>query len=186
MNAKPAVVILSPLLALSIGLNVLQGERLVELRQAAADASHDLQVGARAPELRVRDLTGRELTLSLGARSSRPKVLYVFSPSCGWCRHDVEAINSLLPQISGKYDFAGLSLSGQGLHEFVARYHGAFPIYRDISPETASAYGFTSTPETIVVSPEGTVLALWRGAYVEATKLQVERFFSVKLPDARS
>lgn len=186
MNAKSAVIILSPLLVLSIALNALQGKRLVELRQSAADANPDLQVGAHAADLHVKDLSGRDMTLSLGARAPKPKVLYVFSPSCGWCRRDVTAVNSLVRQISTKYDFVGLSLSTQGLREFTPKYHDAFPVYGDISAETASAYRLTSTPETIVVSPEGTILALWRGAYTGATKSQVEEFFSAKLPEPGS
>jgi hypothetical protein len=52
-------------------------------------------------------------------------------------------------------------------------------------PETLKAYKLRSTPQTIVVSPEGKVLQNWVGAYVGGQKSQVEAFFHVSLPGLR-
>ena len=54
-----------------------------------------------------------------------------------------------------------------------------------LSPETLKTYKLGSTPQTIVISPEGKVLQDWVGAYVGDQKSQVEAFFQVTLPGLR-
>jgi hypothetical protein len=57
------------------------------------------------------------------------------------------------------------------------------PIFSGASPRTVRAYHLGLTPETIVVSSEGMVLADWRGTYEGETKGEIERFFRVRLPE---
>jgi len=57
-----------------------------------------------------------------------------------------------------------------------------FPIYHTPAASTWSQYRLGGTPMTIVVSPEGRILNDWSGAYAEATRFEVESFFSTKLP----
>ena len=64
--------------------------------------------------------------------------------------------------------------------------HGlSFPVYSSPTAQTMSAYRFSTTPETLVISQSGSVLADWRGAYVGDTKLLIERYFHIELPDLR-
>lgn len=55
-------------------------------------------------------------------------------------------------------------------------------VYPGLSPERVKAYKLGSTPQTIVISPEGKVLQDWAGACVGEQKSQVEAFFHVTLP----
>lgn len=186
MNSKLSVAILAPSLLVSAALNVLQGKRLVELERTLTGAG-GAEPGRRAATLRVTDTAGAPAILQLGAPSTRPRVLYIFSPSCGWCRHDVDAVNSLVSQISNRYDAIGLSMSDVGLLQFSARYRRAFPVYlAGPSSDAVSQYALRSTPETIVISSKGTILARWRGAYEGATRRDVEKFFGAKLPQTGS
>lgn len=41
------------------------------------------------------------------------------------------------------------------------------------------------TPQTIVVSPKGVVIANWSGAYLGKHKEAIEEFFKVDLPDIK-
>ncbi len=51
-------------------------------------------------------------------------------------------------------------------------------------PSTVEAYHLGETPMTILLSPEGSVLKIWRGAYTGGTKASIEAYFHLKLPDA--
>ncbi len=43
-------------------------------------------------------------------------------------------------------------------------------------------FSYSGTPETLVISPTGTVKRVWRGAFTEAVKREVEAYLGVHLP----
>jgi hypothetical protein len=93
-------------------------------------------------------------------------------------------LETLIDKESGQYHVIGLSLAQEGLPEYVTK-NEKLPVYSGVSPETLKAYKLGSTPQTIVISPEGKVLQDWAGAYVGDQKSQVEAFFHVTLPGIR-
>jgi hypothetical protein len=42
--------------------------------------------------------------------------------------------------------------------------------------------GLESTPQTIIISPDGRVMKNWVGAYGESLRPEVEAYFGIKLP----
>lgn len=113
----------------------------------------------------------------------RPTVLYVFSPSCVWCKRNIEAAKALARGSSPSYRFIGVSLTLDGLGEYLGKVNLGFPVY--VAGPAAAALKLKATPETIIVSPGGVVVKVWLGAYMEGTLADVERTFGVKLPSAR-
>ena len=113
-----------------------------------------------------------------------PTLLYVFSPSCGWCKKNEDNISSLASQTGDSLRIIGLSLSPEGLIDYVAH---RFPPVKVIKPDsrTITAYKLSGTPETILVSSEGVVLKVWKGAYGDSTQRELEEYFHVKLPGLR-
>ena len=85
--------------------------------------------------------------------------------------------------ITKSYRVLGISLSSHGLPEFVATHDFKFPAYTDVSAEGTKLYRLHTTPEVIVVSPAGRVLASWKGAFLGRTKSDIEHFFSIHLPE---
>ena len=97
----------------------------------------------------------------------------------------MDNLKALVDNASGQYRFIGLSLSKEGLAAYIEKNELKLPVYSGLSAETLKAYRLGSTPQTIVVSPEGRVLQDWVGAYVGEQKSQVEAFFHVRLPGLR-
>jgi peroxiredoxin len=173
---KPAVLLLSLALGCSLGLNVLQGVRIVQI-QTGPVAQADPK-GKRLDDVRARDMNGQDATIPLRSNSRKPKIIYFFSPSRVWCQRNALHLNELVAHVESKYDFIGISLSSQGLPQFIGENHLGFPVYGDLSSQALAASAFTgTTPETIVVSTDGTVLASWTGAYEGITKSDIEHFF---------
>ncbi|MGE0887721.1 MAG: hypothetical protein AB7P14_29725 [Blastocatellales bacterium] len=54
-------------------------------------------------------------------------------------------------------------------------------IYKQPTEEAIEQLGLGSTPQTIVISPEGKVLKNWVGAY-GSSKPEIEAYFGVQLP----
>jgi peroxiredoxin len=173
-------------LAVSLAINCLQGYRISQLGHdlMSLHAQGSLSVGSIAPTLRLRDLKGNITVLDYSSTSS-PTLLYVCEPSCAWCMRNDRAVNTLAAKIQGRYRIVGVSLSEDGLAGFIDAHEVRFPAWTLVGL-SGSEYGLTSTPQTIVISPEGHVLASWKGAYSPSVKPLIERFFSVELPTIES
>jgi peroxiredoxin len=163
--------------------SVLHGKRLPSLAYAlsARIAQHELKIGTTVPPIPAKGLDGQQEVISYQG-ANQPTVLYVFTPPCSWCARNMDNFKALLDKGSSQYRFIGLSLSEEGLTEYVRKNDLKLSVYSSLSTGTADAYKLSGTPQTIVVSPEGHVLQNWMGAYVGEQKAQVEAFFHVTLP----
>ena len=128
------------------------------------------------PDIEAVDFSGKRALVSYGAMGQLT-VIYVFRPGCPWCERNEKAINFLNTQVSKRYKLIGLSLSDDGLTEFLKAHPVSFPVYHNLSPSAVAALHLGTTPETIVVSPTGRILASWNGAYLGATKVVSKGFF---------
>ncbi len=174
-------------LAMSVVLNVVLAHRVRSLTHvhSARMADRVLKVGTTVPPIALKRLYGQQEVISYES-SKQVTVLYVFTPPCAWCARNMNNLKTLLEKAGGKYRFIGLSLSPEGLADYVTKNDLDFPIYSDPSNDAKAAYKLWGTPQTIVVSPEGRVLKNWMGAYVGDEKSQVEAFFHVSLPGLRT
>jgi peroxiredoxin len=174
------------LLGVSLALNVRLGWEVRGLRADARNAPgrSDLAIGVTVPPLTVKDLAKNDTVLDC-TRAGKPTVLYVFTPACGWCRKNLPNIRALAASRGDRFAFVGVSLSDLGLRDYVEANKLAFEVYSSPARETIEAYRLGSTPQTIVVGSNGTVIRNWIGAYRGDVQEDVERFFNVKLPTDR-
>ena len=85
--------------------------------------------------------------------------------------------------VDGNYRFATIALSEEDLAKYITNNDFRFPVYTRLNVETVQSYKLGGTPQTIVISGDGHVQKNWMGAYLGATKTEVETFFGTKLPD---
>ena len=167
--------------AVSIAFNTVQGLRILRLEDEL-NSRGALAEGTLLPPLLGEDLAaGQRQTINYND-SQTPTLLYVFQPSCVWCQYNSGNINSLAERLEGKCRVIGVSLSSDGLKEFVESHHITFPVYTNIPSPLAEVYKLGATPETIVISRDRKVLKNWKGAYDEPVRSLIEQFFSVRLP----
>ena len=174
-------------LVVSVSINVLLAHRLSNLNYArsAKIADQQLRSGTTVPPITAKRLGGQQEVITY-RETRQPTVLYVFTPPCAWCARNMDNLKALIDKESGPYRFIGLSLSEEGLAQYIAKNDLKLPIYSGLSSDTQKTYKLGGTPQTIVISPEGKVLQDWAGAYVGDQKSQVETFFHVTLPGIRS
>jgi peroxiredoxin len=170
-------------LLFSVALNVVLTVRAGQQRALIDEIRTQYKplLGQTVPAFTARDAAGVETAIAYGG--DLPTVLYVFSPGCGACTKNAEAIGALAAGASSHYRFVGVSLDRRGLAAYLADHPLPFPVVTDLDPSTVSAYRFGGTPQTIVVSTSGTVLDTWLGAFQADQKTQIERFFGVSLPE---
>lgn len=175
------------LLLSSVSLNVFLAYRIHNLTNvqsaliATRIAERLLRPGTIMQPITAKRLNGKQEVISY-RNTSRATVLYIFTPPCTWCARNLENFKALLSNKNDEFRFIGLSLSEEGLTEYVRKNELKLPVFAGISPETLTTNKLGSTPQTIVISPEGKVLEDWVGAYIGDQKSQVEAFFHVTLP----
>jgi hypothetical protein len=189
---------LALLLPVSLVLNVylgwelhLVGRHLFGHRSAVAlrpRARPTLGIGSKVPPLTGKHVDGTAAKIEYGA-SSNPTLLYVLSPRCVWCKRNQPNFQALLKEAGGKFRVVCVSLLNEGMDDYVAENGLTAPgmeVLSDVPPPLQQIYGFSGTPETLVVSPDGRVMARWSGAFQGPSKAEAEKFFRVKLPGLAS
>ena len=163
------------LLTLSLTVNVWLGITVKRLRLPIQSTS---AVGQNLRDLPIMTLDHRPA--SINVKGSHKTVLYVISPSCKWCEINEANINALASARGNDYDFIGLSLTDQGLHEFLRTHPLPFVVYSLAAPSDSHQIHFDVTPQTLLLSSEGIVLRRWNGAYIGQTQHEIEDEFHMK------
>jgi peroxiredoxin len=184
--SRRALTAITAALVVSVVLNVELAHRLQTLNVARSARRAELlvKIGATVPPISAKRLDGQPGVISY-QDAEQSTVLYIFTPPCSWCARNMSNLKTLLDQEGSHYRFIGVSLSEEGLAQYVLKNDLKLPIYSGLSSEVLKTYKLGSTPQTIVVSPEGKVLQDWVGAYVGDQKSQIEAFFHVALPGLR-
>jgi peroxiredoxin len=183
---------LSAFLLLSLAVNVSQVFKIRSmqapldrciawLRNGTSTEARAIEVGAQAPPLGAHSLSGEAVSIDV-ARPGKATVLYVFSPSCMWCKRNTENMRALAAAAGHGFDFVPISLAAAGVQEYLSRNGVKCPAYVDPSNASRKAYGFGGTPETLVIGKDGKVLKKWEGAYSPKVASEVASVLGVKLP----
>jgi hypothetical protein len=164
-------------LAYSLGMNVYWTRHLQSETAAAAPV---WEVGIQAPSLEAQDLGGARTTIHW-AVDGRSSFVYVFSPSCVWCARNLQNMKAIVTNdvLKARYRFIGISLSSDGLEDYVKDKNLPFAVYTIAPGEKFSADG---TPETLIISPDSKVTEVWRGAYTPKVQKDIEMKLGVQLP----
>lgn len=185
---RASEILLAILLVISVGVNYYLTREVRQLRDAmaTAQARGRLEVGAEVPGFQAQDMMSGETLKVEYADSKVPTILYVLSPTCGWCDRNVDNIRQVAANLKGNYRIFGLTLSLQNFDRLKDEDHRLdFPILGELDPQVIQAYQLGGTPQTVVVSPQGKVLKNWVGAYAGPVASDIESFFAVKLPGLR-
>src|SRR5260221_312572 len=110
-------------LAASMALNIALTYKLRQfggLNRPLTEKS--LKAGTVVPAFQAADLKGQAQTIAYNIaynKDSKPTVLYVFTPQCGWCKKNLDNLKHMIAKKGDEYRFIGLSLTKEGLPEYV-------------------------------------------------------------------
>lgn len=179
-------IFLTSLFILSLAANVMLVTRaeVVSRRLSALQSIHSLHklmLGEQVPAIKGQTLANQPMTINFSA-SPKGTILYIFSPSCHWCMRNMANMHSLEEQTRGRYQFVGISLDSDKLAGYVVNHKLLFPVLHSVLESISTAYGFGATPETILVSSEGLVAGVWKGAYGASDMRELAGQLGVDLP----
>ena len=174
-------VVLILLLALSVTINAFLSREIVSVRNRVdlLTENRRLTIGEIAPILRTRDIKGEEVDVDF-AGQQLPTVLYLQSTTCHWCAQNLENFKSLASQSTGKYRLVTLFLEPaiKADQRLFSSYQNLF----DPTVESKVLFDLSSTPKTILFSPDGEVQKIWKGAYDTERKIEIEEVLGIVLP----
>jgi hypothetical protein len=165
------------LLALSVGVNVLQAQKIRAMTSVAG--TRGPLIGSKARRFEGRSPDGHAIDVGFDARV--PTVIYYFSTKCGWCARNWLNIEALAAGANGRYRVVAVTAEA-GILGYVEGRDPRVEFVEGLNEETLRAYRFTATPHTVVVDGAGLVTHEWKGAYMNGTANQVEDLFDVVLP----
>src|SRR5574338_847460 len=142
--------------------------------------SDELSIGTIVRPFSGKSVGGASTRISFDS-ATIPTVLYVLAPDCRWCQRNADVVRESAEQTRGRYRFIGISIKKYGL----AAYLGQYPLPFDVViPDDESVFQtlrIRAVPRTIVLSPEGKVLAVVQGAFGGTPRRRIEDTFGVRL-----
>ena len=156
-------------LALALALPSLQA-----LALDAGQAAPDIELAAGAGAERLSKLKG--------------KVVYVdfWASWCGPCRQSFPWMN----EMQGKYGAKGLQIVGVNLDakradadQFLAQLPARFSVGFDAKGDTAKQFGVKGMPTSVLIGPDGKVLAIHQG-FKDEDRKELEAMFASALAAA--
>ena len=103
-----------------------------------------------------------------------------------WCERNRDNFNTIVRERRSEYRIVGLSTTTNRLLEYVTRNQVAYPVYANPDMSKSSLYAQAATPTTYLISPQGSVLAVWRGAYTGNVQKAIEAKLNVQIPGIKS
>jgi cytochrome c biogenesis protein CcmG/thiol:disulfide interchange protein DsbE len=125
---------------------------------AAGGCSRRAAPGRRAPDFRIRLLSGGEATLA--SYRGRVLVLNFWASWCPPCVEETPALNALSKVFPpSRVAILGISIDEDPVayRTFLSRYGITYPTGRDPSQAIMHRYGTVQIPETYVIGPNGRV-----------------------------
>lgn len=108
------------------------------------------------------------------AMTGRPTLVLVFSPTCGYCLKNSQSWRALVAE-SRRTNVAllGVDLMNRLPPRYLSEIGIAGATVLVPDAETVVAYSFGLTPQTILISPSGTVEGAWTGALTRGEVRQI-------------
>jgi thiol-disulfide isomerase/thioredoxin len=126
-------------------------------KSAAVSASKAVE-GAAAPDFTVKDLVGKDVTLS--ALKGSVVLVNFWATWCPPCKEEIPSMIKLNKAMAGKaFRMLAISIDEGGKEAVDNFFKGSkdLPCYLDAEAKTSQLYGTTGVPETFIVDKQGII-----------------------------
>lgn len=119
------------------------------------------------PNLEGRDSSYAPVSLSL-RNTSRPTIVFVFSPTCHYCKDNWSNWDSLLAKrANNEWRAVFLNVGTHSSEGFRQTHALGDDLIEDVTKKTIDDYRVFYTPETLVLSRDGKIRRSWTGTLRE-------------------
>lgn len=139
-------------------------------------------VGQPAPSFSLREV-GNNRVVSLEAFRGKPVVLNFWATWCVPCYAEHPVLVRSAATMSNSVQFLGVVYEDteEKIREFLRQNGASYPSLMDEGGKTAIAYGIYGVPETLFISPNGTIVAKVDGPLtVETLQLNLQKAMNAR------
>lgn len=159
----------------SLTLNVALGLHIRNSASVRPGEVGGTKVGAKVTPVALVESPGGLRELGFHGEQT---ILYIMSPTCGWCARNIENIRT----IGRRYRVVGVSPTADKLAAYREKNPLPFEIVVPDSTRLPKWLDLGVTPQTVVVNKSGVVERVWVGALDGSKKTGAEKFFGMSLP----
>lgn len=130
----------------------------LERISARENAQKAMTPGAPAPDFTVRDLDGKDFTLS--SLKGKYVVLDFWGSWCGWCIKGIPDMKKSYEKYKGRIEFVGVDCNDTEEAWKKAVEEHQLPwinVYNDGNPDVSMMYGVSGYPTKFIIDPEGKI-----------------------------
>lgn len=169
-----AILLVMAVMAVEIALLINENRDLRARLAGLTDMFEPLAAGQRLPAISGTDIYDNPVGLRYGPGSPATVLLW-FSPSCDACEGNLDFWNELYrTYASEQLRFVGMCAGMIDEAQAFAEVHAMmFPILSVTDERFLDAYRGHVLPQTVLVSPDGTVMRVWPGTLEEDTKSEI-------------
>jgi len=179
MRVRPSILVpvVMVLLVVSVGVNVLQAQKILTLVNRSA--SPVSLVSKQLSAIDGKSVSGQSVSVQL--KGSLPTVVYHFSTTCSWCERNWTNLEALARAAGGRYRVIVVTTEA-GVRSYAEARGLDVEVVEQLDSSAVQALNLGGTPRTIAVGADGVVTHDWSGAYAGRIARQVEDLFGVDLP----
>ncbi|GAB6062134.1 peroxiredoxin family protein [Deferrisoma palaeochoriense] len=139
-----------------------------------------LQPGDAVPRFRFAEIPKGEVRSLAELSAGRPVLVVFLQTACRSCLREMLAVKKLHAESNGAFAVLGVfvDMKARDFEGYIRDYDLPFPFTWDPEFTLANAFGVTFTPASFLLSPDGTVEAVYRGFTVgleEAMARDIDR-----------
>ncbi|GAB4257014.1 peroxiredoxin family protein [Deferrisoma sp.] len=156
----PSPISRPPVLALSLVAVLWAGSAL-----AGMGTENLLKPGDAAPRFRFARVPDGEVQALEDLASDRPVLVVFLQTACRSCLREMLAVKKLHAETEGAFAVLGVfvDMKARDFEGYIRDYDLPFPFTWDPEFTLSNAFGVTFTPASFLLSPDGTVEAVYRG-----------------------
>ncbi len=138
-----------------------------------SDASPQAPV---APEFSMPALNGTRAVSLKQLLGKQPILINVWASWCGPCKEETPDLVKLASQYQGKIQVIGVNMTStdnlKSVKQFVEKFGVKYPVLLDTKGQFESSYGIQGFPTTFLISPDGKVLNVNTGAFINLHQME--------------
>lgn len=134
------------------------GAMFALLGGVVASTAEALDVGAKAPEISLKDLSGK--TVDLASLAGKVVILDFWATWCAPCREEMPELQNFYKKYNAKgLEIVGISVDKgpDGIKDFINKLKVTFPVVHDDGHKVADKYSPPRMPSSYIIDKKGVV-----------------------------
>ena len=170
MKRLPVLDLLSIVLIVVLGFQLYQVQQRVQRLESVTRGAGDALDAAKLLPMPAVTAAGQRVTIARG----EPRLIFYMSPHCGYCGKNMPVWSEIAQRIGANH---ALFLVGDAremaqMPDYLAKYAAAAVPAVAADQEVLGRYYMQQVPRTVLVSGDGKVEKVWRGAVTTEAVLQ--------------